>query len=107
MTLQFDPKGELITGSEMSFLRSLHELVEKMYLAAAKGRLLTGKGELRGQEAATGRSRKSEKVGGFLITAQLSLQVINLVIKVNSVRHAWIWKESPKWIENNPPLLRN
>jgi len=37
--LQFDPKGEQITGSEMSFLQPLRELVEKLPLAAAKAGL--------------------------------------------------------------------
>lgn len=64
MTLQFDPKGELITGSEMSFLHSLRELVEKMCLAAAKESLLTERGELGGEERERRQAgREQEKVG--------------------------------------------
>lgn len=91
----------MITGSEMSFLHSLRELVEKAHLAAAKGSLLTVKGELReeGQwwwwwgavlgEGGQENNGKVGKVGVLLIAAQSSLLVINPVIKVNSVRHAW------------------
>lgn len=97
MTLQFDPKEELITGSEMSFLHSLRELVEKISLTAAKeGGELGGGGRDRGVRKRE--IRKIGKVWVFLITAQLSLLVMNLVIKVNSVRHAWKCYKSPNWL---------
>lgn len=86
MSLQFDPKGALITGSEMSLLHFLRELVEKPRLAAAKRSLLTGEGGER-EEAEEG---LPEKVGrlGSVWTALPGLLVIYLVIKVNCLRQA-------------------
>lgn len=60
--MRFDPEGELITGSEMSFLHPLRELVETLHLAAARKGLLTREGGEMGEEG-RGASRIGGKVG--------------------------------------------
>lgn len=52
----------MITGSEMSFLHPLRELVETLHLAAARKGLLTREGGEMGEEG-RGASRIGGKVG--------------------------------------------